>query len=68
MTLDPGIAAVGVGVCGTIIAAIVKFGPAKNGGGFVSKDLFEERTRTIFQSLGRIETKLDAHIAHSEET
>lgn len=71
MSLDPGIAAVGVGVCGTVIAAIIKFAPNKGNGtgaGYVSKELFDERTTAIAQSLNRIEKKLNAHCAHERET
>ena len=73
MTLDPGIAAVGVGVCGTVIAAIIKFGPSKDcqpdapPTKVVSKDLCDERSGRIFDLLVRIERKLDAHIAHQME-
>jgi len=71
MVLDPGVATAAVAGCGVVIAAIVKFGPNKgngNSGSYVSKELFEERTGSITQSLKRIENKLDAHVAHKMET
>jgi len=73
MSLDPGIAAVGVGVCGTVIAAILKFGPSRHcppdaaQPPVVAKELCDERSGRIFDSLLRIERKLDAHIAHETE-
>jgi len=71
MSLDPGIAAAAVAGCGVVIAAIVKFGPNKGNGSssnYVSKEMFEERTGSIAQSLQRIETKLNAHCAREMET
>lgn len=66
MSLDPGVAAASLGACGVVIAAIVRFGPSKTN--YVSKELFEERTGSIAQSLNRIETKLNAHCAREMET
>jgi len=70
MSLDPGIAAASLGACGVIITAILRFAPKRNANtdNYVSKELFDERTKGIAQSLDRIETKLNAHCAREMET
>jgi len=72
MTLDPALATVVVAGLATVIAAVIKFGPARNG--FMPKGMCDERTNRIFETLTRIEKrfeqfeqKLDAHIAHGSE-
>lgn len=59
-----GLAVLGIG--GPIMAAIIKFAPARRNG-YVMKEVCDERFQNVLQRLQRIELKLDRYIEKEAE-